>query len=87
MSWPRTRLTELPSWDLVLPEAPSWSSSWPDQEEAHMTDELPADDYPRQWRPKERIEMDKRRQDRTEFELHVAALSDEDIRQIREAHN
>lgn len=46
-----------------------------------------ADDYPPQWRPKERREMDQQRQDRSEFELHVSALSNEEITRIRQEHS
>jgi hypothetical protein len=46
--------------------------------------ELPDDDYPAAWRPPERRRLDEAR---TEFELHVAALSDDELKRIREGNN
>jgi hypothetical protein len=44
-------------------------------------------EYPEAWRPKERRERDREQQLLNEFEQAVSALSDEDIRRIREANS
>ena len=47
-------------------------------------DELPIDDYPVAWQPKERKQRDA---ERREFELAVAALPSEELERIRKGRD
>lgn len=49
-----------------------------------MAEQLDDDDYPASWRPRERRQRDEAR---AEFELHVQALSDDELKRIRGGKN
>ena len=81
----RKRLTGFLSWETVLLDRRTVVAPAPNRDQkggpAMSTTSEPIDDsYPEAWKPQY---VKEREQQRTEFELHVSALSDEELQRIR----